>query len=229
MKERPILFSAPMVIALLNGSKTQTRRKVKWPRCCAADARGAEGVPHNRAQLVDHHGAPNQAGGVFGTDPYLRIPACSTCDAGGDRIRCPFGVVGDRLWVKETHAVPADDGVVYYRATFEAERHDWNVPRWKPSIFMTRRASRITLAITEVRIERLQAIGEEDARAEGVEACPYDRDHRDASEWGGCPCHSEETPRPFACSYFSLWHELNGNGDADPWVWALTFERVRGR
>jgi hypothetical protein len=128
MSERPILFSAAMVRALLAGTKTQTRR------------------------IVD----------------YRRLPHAA---------HCPYGVVGSRLWVKETwgaHAawdhhkptdIPSGASVrIYYAASEEIHG------RTRPSIFMRRWMSRLTLEVTKVRVQRLQDISEEDARAEGVEA-----------------------------------------------------------
>ena len=160
VKERPILFNGPMVRAILEGCKTQTRREIK-----------------NNPLL--------NAG--F-TDEFILLPGNASAFV------CPFGVVGDRLWVKET---------------FEDDEGGW-----RPSIFMPRWASRITLEITDVRVQRLQEITEEDARAEGYH-----------------PKINDSLPDWTAKESFKiLWDSLNAkrglDWDKNPWVWALSFKRV---
>lgn len=144
MKERPILFSAPMVRALLAGTKTQTRRAAKVESTLG----------------IDSILAPRRAGGHAATyllpDQAAEAAAC-----------CPYGQPGDRLWVRETHGYGGDAYApdVHYRATHP----DAPVQgRWLHSIHMRRRDSRILLEITSVRVERLQDISEADALAEGV-------------------------------------------------------------
>jgi len=207
MKERPILFSAPMVRALLAGTKTQTRRAIKsdWWRC------------------LD----PNDAG-----------------DRAAALAQCPFGAPGDRLWVKETFGLHAyldftdwhrgsirgeieDDIRERFAVAYRADHYDKDHAAWRPSIFMPRWASRITLEITEVRVQRLQSISEEDAIAEGVEATsPPDmlryRDYRPEKE------ALRSTWSYARDSFHSLWESINGTASfaANPWVWALTFTRV---
>lgn len=181
-KERPILMSAPMVRAILEGRKTQTRRIVKLPRSLA-------GGDLSRAWTDK----------MFGVTPGLHIPMP---DGTAQRLRNPWGwPEPSRLWVRETfvientgdyhgdHDVPKDgrpikkhedgDGnfwlIPHYRAT-EPEPNivpyrcdaDDDRTRWTPSIFMPRWASRITLEIIDVRAERLRDITEEDAEAEGA-------------------------------------------------------------
>ena len=216
-KERPILFSGAMVRALLDGTKAQTRRIVK----------GASSV-------MLHH-----VGGVDVTAEEVRR-----------RFRCPYGVVGDRLWVCETwclahdewaHNEPPADGRpsspegegVYYRATEpECETPEGRSP-WRPSIHMPRWASRITLEVTDVRVQRLQDISEEDARAEGARR--FD-DIPDVSPYGTGPRWSMESPTSTAqclgspqMAFANLWNRINGEGawDANPWVWAISFKRVQ--
>ncbi len=169
MAERGILFSAPMVRALLSGAKTQTRRLTHW------------------------------------------------------RPQCPYGFPGDRLWVRETWAHDADsledlramvedivggsDCGPYYRADGV---HENSGLRWRPSIHMPRWCSRITLEITDVRVQQLQDITEDDARAEGV------------------------TPEPgknhgHVGAFCDLWESINGKRStwaSNPWVWAISFRRV---
>jgi hypothetical protein len=174
MKERPILFGGPMVRAILDGSKTQTRRVAK-----------------------EFDEMPNLDGIL------QRFPRQNGC---------PYGTPGDRLWVRETWAherdgtgCPDDTGVLY-RATDPGWDDEGTGLRWRPSIFMPRIASRILLEITDVRVQRLQEISEEDARAEGCEpfACPRDR-------------------------FQGLWDTIHGSGawHANPWAWAITFRRIQ--
>jgi hypothetical protein len=182
MKERPILFSAPMVRAILERRKTQTRRIMK----------------------------PQPYGFLF------QKPVKSL---GGAEIKCPYGQTGDRLWVRETWGTDApnldtcrrgveSDGLFYgpYYAA-DADWFDNHTVRMRPSIHMPRWASRITLEITNVRVERLQDISREDAIAEG-------------------------TPPPDAAysmrdSYMMLWESINGRGSwaTNPWVWVIEFKR----
>lgn len=179
MKERGILFSAPMVRALLDGRKTQTRRAVKNP---------------------DYYGC------LTGDCPHWDKKLC----AADLRMQSPYGVPGDRLYVKETFAV-ADPttGLCMFRA--DEESRDYK-GRWKPSIFMPRAASRITLELIDVRAEPLHDISEPDAMAEGV-------------DWEASAGLANYTARKL---YRELWESINGKGTwaANPWVWALSFKRV---
>jgi hypothetical protein len=189
MKERPILMSAPMVLATLAGRKTQTRRVIKLPRGYHFD-----GIKRPAAVLCSLSGQPTGA----------RI------------VTCPYGVPGDRLWVKErcyegTHK-GGDPWVRYF-----ADGQD-QVPegtRWRSSIHMHRWASRIDLEITDVRVQRLQAISEADARAEGVAPLVF-------------MASGEPEVPDYSAGYEILWNLINGSGSwaAGPWVWALTFRRV---
>jgi len=205
--ERPILFSAPMVRALLAGKKTQTRRAIK------AAPTGSS------AYLLGLH----QPTGMWG------IHANVERDDGVWRGRCPYGAPGDRLWVRETFA--KIDGQTQpwietdYRATYtRGDRLGDTLgikKRWTPAIHMPRAASRITLEVTEIRVERLQNISEADARAEGVNLQPrltgYSKD-------GGCRWEPED-PRT---AYCSLWESINGPGswESNPWVWVVSFKRA---
>ena len=168
MAEKPILFSEPMIKAILDGRKTMTRRVLN----------------------------PNKLHNGFAfDDPRI---ACG----------CPYGKPGDTLWVRETFSVNCiDDKIsVFYRADCGS---DGDGAKWKPSIFMPRKHSRINLHITEVRTERLQAISEADAIAEGIEHDPHVR------TW---------------LKFAALWNRINekrGYGwDANPWVWVVSFEKV---
>lgn len=198
MKEHPILFSAPMVRALLNGSKTQTRRVVK---------------PQS-----DEHGLTREAE----TWPDNWHWFDSSCGLH----RCPYGAPGDALWVKETFCV-FDEGRVHYRAHFEHDpkgEKTYGV-KWSPSIFMPRWASRITLEIIDVRVERVQDISESDAMAEGVDMeTPVTLPFSNAMPWATVTYK----PRSAKDGYAALWETINGAGswNANPWVWVIEFKRL---
>ena len=212
MKERPILFSGPMVRAILEGRKTMTRRVVKL-----------------------RYGAD-----VVVTNGQVWKPA--RVDYAG-YVDCPYGQVGDRLWVREAfsgpHCMDASDGCkavppskwgdcsrIWYWADGNMTEGDWTRPR--PSIHMPRWASRILLEIVAVRVERLQDISEADAQAEGVERVVAGVGWRrycdpDSEEVGVPPCGDARR------SFRSLWKFINGdeNWNANPWVWVVEFKRVQ--
>jgi hypothetical protein len=178
MKTRPILFSAPMVRALLDGRKTQTRRIVK---------------PQPTYQGFD--GPPTYDS--FGEFSY---PAQRG-------VKCPYGIPGDRLWVRETwrdDLLPPHYRHIGYLYRADPDEKDDKERPWRPSIFMPRAASRITLEIVSVRVERLREISHEDAMGEGMawDDAVYD--------------------------YSRLWESLNGPGswDANPFVWCVEFRMV---
>ena len=170
MKERPILFSAPMILALLSGSKTQTRRALSVQPLdvipMTGDKEGREGV------------------GLTSRDP----------DPHGTVFRCKFGVPGERLWVRETHrpifgqtcGLIAIDYKADPQEKWERMRDHAARPKWTPSIHMRREYSRILLEIVSVRVERLQSIGEADAQAEGVSPATCVHEYYDgyAKLWG---------------------------------------------
>lgn len=205
--ERPIIFSAPMVRAILAGRKTQTRRVIssRFPT-----SRGA-------APMVEA-GCPF----AFNATGYE------------DNIKCPYGRAGDRLWVKETFKpIGASRPAGYWtdpkwigRECFYAADGDcptWATGKWKPSIFMPRWASRLTLAVEAVRVERLQEITPEDASAEGIDVnCPG------CSGECGHPIPRAEG-RNMRLEWSCLWDSINGKRApwaSNPWVWVVTFRRV---
>lgn len=217
MKERPILFSGAMVRALLDGSKTQTRRIVK-PQ------------PHeDRAH--DHVKEHESIFTWWAGNLTLGVQ---------HEARCPYGQPGDRLWVRETWLEdPEDDGTWAYTQytgckgsplsdiprKFQKPEHciyregwDGCDLRWRPSIHMPRWASRMLLEIVSVRVELLQDIGEKDARAEGVTI-----EDRNMAGY----CAGQFLP-PSIRAYRDLWESINGAGswDANPWVWVVEFKRV---
>lgn len=179
LKERPILFSGPMVRAILAGTKTQTRRLVK--------ARALEWL-----------------GPDMFTPEYVADPANGLC---------PYGVPGDRLWVRETWQENTPPSGYIYRADDVAGHIDTG---WRPSIFMPRAACRIRLEVTDLRVQRLQDISEEDAKAEGV---ALTETVREARVW-----HASHR-----AAFAGLWEILNAKRapwDSNPWTWAITFRQV---
>lgn len=213
MKERPILFSSHMVRAILDGTKSQTRRTLK-------DQPG---------EFV--HVDFNDARGW-----HLWWDCCESCgnpDVWQEYadLKCPYGNQGDRLWVRETFSVNTAGDEACYRATLPPLENAM-IEKWKPSIFMPRWASRITLEITEIRAERLQDISEEDAKAEGVSDKGYhkmnydDRKKYDTImkyDWGRGAQKGHYT-----VGYRIIWEAINGYGswDKNPWVWVIEFKRI---
>ncbi|HEX8795475.1 MAG TPA: hypothetical protein VF765_31210 [Polyangiaceae bacterium] len=232
-RERPLLFSAPMVRALVAGTKTQTRRIVRVDDTP---------IQHGDGPLFLQRGIPSNAANVRHIGPYLKCDAPKGSNTVSSRVPCPFGVVGDRLWVRETFAAPPgstnrDEAV--YRADIPPEqngeerwarRHMPSSAPWTPPIHMPRWASRLTLEITAVGVERLQSITTQDACAEGV--------RHDGEWWLGGKHPIKGTPKVFGDprqAFESIWDELNGDRApwaSNPWVWVLTFrvatERAAG-
>ena len=251
-REKPILFSAPMVRAILDGSKTQTRRVVK---------------------LKSHHTIEERDDGK----PW---PWMYDGDRDADHwLPCPYGQPGDRLRVKEAawmwcerlpngktptgrdkwHYVPMREAPIHYAADHPAmpkvdvvspdtgNRWGW---RYKVGRFLPAWASRITLEVTGVRVERLQDISEADAKAEGCDRLDDDEPgyiHRDEPDWKLCPrCGGTRLYTAFGSNggalpdtdceecntyvkrYRRLWESINGVGswDANPWVWVVEFRRI---
>lgn len=189
---RPILFSTEMVQAILDGRKTQTRRIVK---------------------------EPFQTWMQTTTNPEWW---------NGIETQCKHGQIGDILWVRETWQYvefgcePEECGYVYKASEngrdWQDNDKEW---KWKPSIFMPREACRIELRITNIKVERLQSISEEDAICEGVKKINN----------GIYECYTPDTDPPFLNakeSFETLWKSINGelSWNENPFVWAITFERT---
>ncbi len=202
MKSTPILFSGPMVRAILDGRKTQTRRVFKVQ---PADDFCPE-VGLYCPTLVDP-----RTGEMFPGKERFGASDLDECHP------CPYGQPGDRLWVRETWqdtrspGEPENRRQIMYRADDSR-----SLIGWRPSIFMPRWASRITLEITGVRAERLQEISDDDAFAEGIQSW-VDSGHGMA---GGGSARG---------TYRALWESINGPGswDANPWAWVVEFRRLK--
>ncbi|HBR3279570.1 hypothetical protein JQ762_21950 [Klebsiella pneumoniae] len=199
MKERGMIFNGEMVRALLDGRKTQTRRPIKW----------------KQTRFTEIGEREDSSKWPWSED------AEHACDFWHP---CPFGAVGDRIWVRETWNKYG--GLLTYRAD-----HDWIddmrketvcTAKWVPSIHMPRWASRILLEITDVRVEQLNAISQEDAQAEGMELTGW-RPTYSAPDSGG------EVMTPYD-NFAELWSSIYGADSwrANPWVWVIEFKRVEG-
>lgn len=208
MTDRPILFSAPMVRALLAGTKTQTRRVVKW-----------RGVDAGLNLQFSGLQAVRDRAGLWALESDTRTSRETRCDV----TPCPYGVTGDRLWVRESFwgcDLPGygDQPCVVYDDEWRGKEYTPAASRpWArkfgrvPSIHMPRDCSRILLEICDVRVERLQAISEADATAEGTPNSLHLGGGRFATE-----------------NFAHLWGDINGHEswEANPWVWVIEFERA---
>ena len=227
MKERGILFSAPMVRALMDGSKTQTRRVIK-------DQSIGEHFSHmtddGRAHL-EWLGEPSCGSGVWDVPEYSA------------NVASPYGVPGDRLWVREAWRAPTGifDGYpprdlrpgtpLRYEADGANSHTTFSPGKLRPSMFMPRWASRILRELVSVRVEQLQDISEVDAVAEGIRISSKVR--RSDACYGIYECSMPDGKTHFndsACAlYRVLWEQLNGPGswDVNPWVWAYGLKEVK--
>lgn len=212
MKERGMIFHAEMVRAILDGRKTQTRRPIKWKQTRFTEM------------------AERDDGSLW--------PWAEDCERGGDIwFACPYGEIGDRIWVRETfrvHSRATDVATLVYRASV---RNSWteqthrvpvavcNKPatpeKWTPSIHMPRWASRITLEITDVRVERVQDISQRDAIAEGGPP-----DHPSFSKISREMGFSDWPRSWFAQTWWGIYGREAWN--TNPWVWVIEFKRVEG-
>ena len=206
MKERPILFNANMVRAILEGRKTHTRRVIK---------------PQPPEIWDTVHPVRNGSGTLL----TWSFHNSADPDFHGYK-KCPYGIPGDRLWVRETFQEWADvDGkmVPHYKADFpHGLPFDMN---WRPSIHMPRWASRITLEITGVRVEQVQDITERDIIAEGITAAyPYNQFEKPT------PDPNREGSLLKLANFKTLWDSIFAkrgfSWDANPWVWVIEFKVV---
>ncbi len=200
---KPILFATPMVQAILEGRKTQTRRVIKLP-------------------VIEKE--------IYAGGAYIEDRKKDRTAVGSEDLPSKYKK-GDILWVRETSAITTnvnhrddpewpnrpyqttecEDGIVLsariYRADGPWDGFDTEKSSWKPSIFMSKQACRIFLEVTNVKVERLQDISNKDIRKEG------------AADFG-CTTH--------ILNWRSLWEEINGreSWEANPWVWVYEFKRV---
>jgi len=194
MKERPILFSTPMFQAILNGRKTQTRRKINHfgNNMHYGTLLGAWGLSDDPKHIND-----NKWEWTLQTD---------VDDNGTFYLNCPYGQIGDVLWVRETWC-ENNHAIRKYMYKADVERHSSLVPKWKPSIFMPREACRIRLEITNIRVERLREISESNAISEGIIHNSMN-DPRIEFQW--------------------LWQSINGieSWELNPYVWVIEFKKL---
>ncbi|HFT1550874.1 TPA: hypothetical protein ACH27V_004580 [Klebsiella quasipneumoniae subsp. similipneumoniae] len=219
MKERGMIFNGEMVRAILDGRKTQTRRPIKWKQTRFTEIGEREdGTKWPWSEDAEH-----------------------ACDFWHP---CPFGAVGDRIWVRETFQGPLVHEELFeeysaYPEKFETPEYceyaadggvrpeycdlDDNLRHgWRPSIHMPRWASRILLEITDVRVERLNSISQEDAQAEGLELTGWRPTYSDPDSGG-------EVMTPYD-NFAQLWESIYGEESwkANPLVWVISFKRVEG-
>lgn len=221
MRERPILLNAEMVRAVLDGRKAQTRRMLTPRQLKMIDAAASIGECYPLESGQQHENSQS----------YYRE-------------WCPFGAVGDRLWVRETfrvHSRATDVATLVYKAS---EQQSWTqqthrvpiamcnkpavVDKWTPSIHMPRWASRITLEITGVRVERLNNISEQDAASEGVgSAVWFAAKGVPEEQWTSLGEHGAYRASHIN-SFASLWESIYGeeSWQANPWVWVIEFKRL---
>lgn len=192
MKQHPILFSTPMVQAILQGNKSQTRR-----------TKNLDDINTNSDDYVFQgfsNGNPKNAFGALfmhKSGLYVFIP-------------CPYGEVGDVLWVRETWFKTTEflgtKGRFYYKAEVESKPNAINF-KYRPSIHMPKEACRLFLQITKIRVERLNSISSHDAKWEGM----------------------EENGEPFVERFIALWDKINGDKhpwNSNPWVWVIEFKQI---
>ncbi|PLC78292.1 ASCH domain-containing protein [Klebsiella variicola] len=234
MKERRMIFNGEMVRAILDGRKTQTRREVKLNLDIASLATTydwATSLAANHYQGLTEEQIQQKAESLRGVIHPVILGNGQMVS-----IICPHGKPGDRIWVRETFAalepgsyeqVKPQEGHcqdLRYAATDRLAKSDADIRgyKWVPSIHMPRWASRILLEITDVRVERLNAISQEDAQAEGMELTGWRPTYSDPDSGG-------EASTPYD-NFAQLWESIYGEESwkANGWVWVIEFKRVEG-
>jgi hypothetical protein len=230
IRERPIIFSGPMVQAILEDRKTQTRRIIKpqpsdYPALARTPPPSGREPKKPRAYFDAYNGGPNWCW----WDEWDR--------QGADWIRCPYGAPGDRLRVKETWCYEYEDDspAEPERFLYEADGQEvipgglrWRkdgtmASPWQSSRFMPKRAARLFLEILSVRVKRLQDISEADAKAEGASVAQW---------WTEVPGRAGPLMSAdcYRAGFAGLWDRINGKRlawEANPYVWALEFRRLQ--
>lgn len=234
MKERPILMSDPMALAVALNVKTQTRRIIK-----------------PQPSMVNFRGEPEPAFVGKALMPGYEAIGVRAFDGMQGAVRCPYGAVGDHLVIREAWLYVGPESGSYITEDVQAAKADpanqttanvwyrasrpWEKVKWTPSIHMFRWACRSIREVTEIRVQRLQDISEEDAAAEGLKSwtkdgklfkwAPFEQhisgEHDPVWAWRDMPTSARD-------AYAKLWDSINGKGswDANPWVWAISFKRV---
>lgn len=199
---KPILFSTEMVQAILEGRKTQTRRVVK-PQPIMPE-------PTSEIMLNDS----------FGWVVRHKINERPDAYEATSQLKCPYGKVGDVLWVRETWCYNGH----YY--VFKADHSDMPF-RWKPSIHMPKEACRLFLRITNIRVERLQDMGRQDALSEGIQDRVELEDTRNELSYYQYRFGGERFPSAVK-AFEGLWTSINGeqSWNNNPWVWVVEFEKI---
>lgn len=231
-KTRPILSTGPEVQAILDGRKTQARRVVKPQPLC------------DDPNWLDYPG-PVPCEAKSGDE--------SKCDMVWGGPKNPFGQPGDRLYIKESYGVTWGDGALVdptlvYRADngkrfiipelleewrewyFRPRKTQWNPDHWRAGRFMPRWASRITLEVTGVRVERVQEISDDDAEAEGAGFCDFCKDIGWINSGPGHECEAPGCGDAYKDSFRELWDSINAkrgySWESNPWVWCVGFKRI---
>lgn len=206
MSERPILFNGAMVRAILAGRKTQTRRVVTH---FSGETYATDPVRVGKWKMAD---------GKWWA--YADVAGSSALPLVG--LKCPYGSVGDRLWVRETWAMNEPTSGIICRA--DGESHNGFPAKWRPSIFMPRWASRLTLEVAGVRVERVQDIGKDgrkahDVLAEGITEAQIEHWRK----W----LHIDDAP---AHTFGELWNSINSKRGfgwySNPFVWVIEFKKL---
>lgn len=233
MKQRPILFSTEMILAITEGRKFQTRRTVKNLTDCT-----------EKHKIYDASWKDEPMKMTCSDDGYWYCEFCGNGvnfnnDFSG--IKCPYGQVGDILWVREAFCLrpptmlDAIDSPHYvYRAATELDL--WSTYKWKPSIFMPKDACRFWLRITNIRIEKAQDISEEDALKEGVRfyedevlKSKHFKDYMEDASGYGHPHHDYPSVNTAKESFQTLWESINGkeSWESNPLVWVVEFSIIK--
>jgi hypothetical protein len=223
LKERPILFTGELVRAILAGDKTVTRRPVKWYCGARGEGRLVKLRGARSCIYLDFDGVLGLSWRPSGDSPTVPFPAERIGEA------CPYGAAGSRLWVRETFC--KTDWGYEYRAdsTPEGERLRLEYGYcWRPSIHMPRAASRIDLEVVSVRVERVQDIGEADAKAEGVQPLEHIAAEQSLADGSARTNGTHPHTLAFAVKWDAIYaRQPSLSWQANPYVWRIEFRRIK--